>query len=147
MGLAGKCVIRSMHHSLKIALLCITLLVFGTQAAAQSRDCHAYRNGVFRIDDPESGTSTTITRKGGKQREVSGQDDILLKVKWIDDCTYTLTLEKVNGVAPSNNKGGRYDPRMVVTVEIYETHGSYYMQRSSVAGMGVVFTSKVSRIK
>jgi hypothetical protein len=125
----------------------LLLLLLTTALSAQTKDCKQFRNGVFRIDDKEKGTSNIITRKGGRQHEKMGDDEVTLKVVWLNDCTYTLELIKEKRGSASNSKSPSFDPTLVIKVEILETGEGFYMQRSTAALYNVEFTSRVTRIK
>ncbi len=114
---------------------------------AQPTNCKDFHNGTFRIDDAEYGTTTIITRKGGKQRERMGDKESTLKVVWISDCTYTLELIDRKDRAKQADTGGGFDPTIVIKVEILETGEDHYIQRSTAALYDLVYTSRVERVR
>lgn len=128
-------------------LILFPFLLIALLSSAQTKDCQRFRNGTFRIDDPETGTSTIITRKGAVQRERMGDSEARLKVVWLNDCTYTLELMTGKKSDKKNMKASGFDPTMVVKVEILETAADYYVQRATAALYDVVFESKVHKIK
>lgn len=128
-------------------LILFALLLIAQLSSAQPKDCQRYRTGTFRIDDPDTGTSTIITRKGAVQRERMGNNEIRLKVVWLNDCAYTLELLTGKKRDKKNMKESGFDPAMVVKVEILETAEDHYVQRATAAMYNVVFESKVFKIK
>jgi len=128
-------------------MLSLMLLSFAAAAQAQPTNCADFRNGVFRIDDEETGTTTMITRKGGKQRERMGDSSSTLKVVWLNDCTYTLELIDRKSRSKGADTGGGFDRTIVLKVEILETGTDHYIQRSTAALYDLVYTSRVDRVK
>lgn len=111
---------------MKYLLLLLTLTA-GLNSFAQP-DCKRFKNGKFKIVDPEVGTSY-IERKGSKQLEYGESSRLKLEfhVKWIDQCTYTLQLDRIL----ENPDGIEFPKDMVVTVEILSTTDNSYRQRST----------------
>lgn len=68
----------------------------GNEKSVGSRDCASVKNGRFRIEDREAGT-TIIERMGNTQIETIERMrlKLLFDVVWTDACTYTLQLRKV----------------------------------------------------
>lgn len=125
----------------------ILFLAMAWVCQAQPANCKEFHNGVFRIDDAEHGTTTIITRKGGKQRERMGDNETTLKVAWLNDCTYTLEPIKRKRVGKGAEPVGGFDPTIVIKVEILETGTDHYIQRSTAAIYDLVYTSRVDRVK
>lgn len=109
-------------------LIMSVLICFSTVTFAQTNECKKFRNGKFKIVDEEVGNSIII-RKGSKQIEYGEDSQVKLefKVKWIDDCTYTLELKKVL----ENPYNIELPVGMILTVEIIETKENSYLQRST----------------
>lgn len=128
-------------------LILLPFLLIATVSSAQPKDCQRFKNGTFRIDDPDTGTSTFITRKGAVQHERMGDSEARLKVVWLNDCTYTLELMTGKRSDRKNMKESGFDPAMVVKVEILETAEDHYVQRATAAAYDVVFESQVFKIK
>ncbi len=128
-------------------LILLHFLLSAIVSSAQTKDCKRFKNGTFRIDDPETGTSTIITRKGAVQHERMGDSEARLKVVWLNDCTYTLELMTGKKSDKKHMKESGFDRTMVVKVEILETAEDYYVQRATAALYDVVFESKVFKIK
>ena len=106
----------------------ILMLLQSSILSAQELDCKKFRNGKFKIESEQFGDSL-IERKGSKQIEY-GQDGkvkVQFKVKWIDDCTYTLQIKKVI----ENKDNIPFDKNMILTVEIIEVNEHSYRQRST----------------
>ena len=104
------------------------LIGISTTVYAQSKECSKFKNGKFLIEDPNYGNSQ-IVRKGSKQTEYgeSSQLKMKFKVEWLDECTYTLTPNKVI----KNPKNIEFPMEMVVRVEIIEVKENSYIQRST----------------
>lgn len=85
---------------------------------SQQLNCTSYKNGKFYIEDAEVGRSI-IERKGSVQYEYTGEGATKLKfkVKWINECSYTLTLVSVE----ENGAKKRVKDTPIVTVQIIET--------------------------
>ncbi len=96
------------------------------------------------IIDTETGNSI-IERKGSKQIEYGEGSGLKLKfkVKWIDDCTYTLELKKVL----ENQKKIELPEGMILTVEIIETKEKSYIQKSSSNLYDMVLKSELIKIE
>lgn len=117
-----------------------TLIFFftlSTSVFGQTMDCKKFKEGTFKTLPQDDAPETTIVRKGNIQKEKTkgkkGTSELI--VKWIDDCTYTLTptektLKKSPGL-PEN---------MVLTVTITEVREHSYMQTTTCN----VFDFKVS---
>ena len=99
------------------------LIFFSTYAHAQDLKCRDFKNGKFEIIDTETGNSI-IERKGSKQIEYGGRSDLKLefKVKWLNECTYTLELKKIiktkQGSYIQETSSNMYD--MVLKGEIFK---------------------------
>lgn len=125
----------------------ILFLAMAWVCHAQPTNCKDFHNGTFRIDDAEHGTTTIITRKGGKQRERLGDRETTLKVVWINDCTYTLEPLKTKSRKNTTDMDLGIDPSFVIKVEILETGADHYIQRSTAALYDLVYTSRVERVR
>lgn len=134
------------YHTMRV-MLSLILLLFASTVQAQPTNCRDFRNGVFRIDDVEYGTTTIITRKGGKQRERMGDSSSTLKVVWLNECTYTLEPMKTKSRAKRSESGGGVEPTIVIKVEIMEAGPDHYIQRSTAALYDLVYISRVERVK
>lgn len=103
--------------------LCISFTVFG-----QEMDCKKFKNGTFKLEDAQVGNSL-IERKGSKQIETAegGLVKFKFKVKWLNECTYTLELKKVLAYP----KDAPPVEDFILTVEIIEVKENSYIQKSS----------------
>jgi hypothetical protein len=128
---------------MKHPLFLLCLLIVAWSASAQTPSCWDFRNGTFIIVDAESGNSI-IERKGRKQTEYGEGSRLRLtfRVKWINDCTYTLNLKKV--IENPNNIN--LPEGLVVTVEILETKQHSYIQRSTSNLFDKVVVSELQRM-
>ena len=127
-------------------LYLILLLSFTSYAFSQTEetcDCQKFKNGTFIIEDGAS-EDYTIIRKGRKQIEIGESSGFkgVFKVKWIDDCTYTLRLKKII----KNPANEVYSKSMVVTVRIISCSGNTYVHESSVNGV-LRYTSTMVKVK
>lgn len=123
-------------------LVLLLTLTLGLNSFAQP-DCKSFKNGKFKIVDPEVGTSY-IERKGSKQLEYGESSKLRLEfqVKWIDQCTYTLKLDRIL----ENPDGIEFPKDMVVTVEILSTSDDSYRQRSTSDLYDISIETEVIRI-
>src|SRR5688572_16431082 len=100
-----------------------TMLVSNTND--QSMDCSKFRNGVFYIPATDKLTECRIDRKDKIQKESSADmsSTAIFKVKWLDDCTYTLTPTKktLKNLYPDQPKSAQ------LTVTITEVRENSYI--------------------
>jgi hypothetical protein len=111
--------------------LFLGLLLFVTfKSVGQNLDCKKFREGKFKIVDLMAGT-TIVERKGSKQTEyaVNSRMRLEFKVKWIDDCTYTLKLKKITE-NPDNVQWSRKVKKTKVIVKIVETKENSYVMKA-----------------
>lgn len=102
-----------MKNLLLLVLICLSTFSFG-----QENECEKFKNGKFKIVDTKVGNSI-IERKGSNQIEYGERSDLKLKfkVRWLNDCTYTLELKKVL----ENPNNIEFPEGMILTVKIIET--------------------------
>jgi hypothetical protein len=70
---------------------CLWIGIFSLNATAQNVNCKKFRNGTFKMD--YNGKKGIVKRNGDVQEEFlngSGTPTFSFKVKWLNDCTYTL---------------------------------------------------------
>jgi hypothetical protein len=117
-------------------------IVFFQGLLAQNLDCAAFRNGNFILEDLKNG-NTMISRSRNTQIETMEylQLKIEFKVKWLDDCTYTLKVKRVL----ENPRNIAVPTDMVVKVKILETTKDSYTQQSSSKGLDKTFTSVIKK--
>ena len=130
-----------MKHTLAafIFFTCLSSSLIG-----QSLNCKKFKNGTFKIPADSVAGETTIIRKGDKQTEtidkVDGSFEFI--VKWLDDCTYTLTpTEKTFRWYPTLPKNA------FLTVNIIEVKENSFLQTSSSNFDKKVQTFEVFKIK
>jgi len=73
----------------------ILLILVANTLLAQTNNCKAIHDGIFKTIHPD-GSETIIERYGNKQIETNPKikKPLKFKVKWIDDCNYTLEMRK-----------------------------------------------------
>lgn len=119
-------------------LLTATLYIAAT---AQSNDCKNFRTGKFKIT--ANGSTVIIDRTKETQTEtVDDGTKIILKIKWIDDCTYTLQFVRY----ASNPNNMPLDTEMILTVKITSTSKESYFQETTSDKFKEVFKSEVKKL-
>lgn len=119
-----------------LSLLCFCILV-----SAQGNDCKNFKTGRFKI--VADGSTVYIDRTKETQTEtVDDGTKLLLKIKWIDDCTYTLQFVKYF----SNPNNMPLDTEMILTVKITNTSKDSYFQETSSDKFKAVFKSEVKKL-
>lgn len=100
---------------------------------AQSINCEKFKNGKFR--STFEGRSIVIERSGTTQTEyltvLNGKTlktpmVMVLNVKWLNDCTYTLSL-----TAESLKKYPKFPKNAVITVKIINVNENSYTQSAT----------------
>jgi hypothetical protein len=111
----------------------------------QSLDCAKFRNGRFKITDANAGGVFVLDRRGDYQVEnnQSLKQTLKFKVTWLDDCTYTLKLDKVL----RNENNLPIPGNMIVTVKITSTTANSYTQESSSNLYTAIYKSEVVKIQ
>ncbi len=111
---------------------------------AQPFDCSKFKEGKFRTADHNVGSIIITERRGGYQTESNEALKLVIRfrVNWTDNCSYTLTLDKIirneNKIAiPSNTE---------VKVKIVETSRSSYIQESSSSITNGTARSEVTKL-
>ncbi|OSZ78452.1 hypothetical protein CAP35_09425 [Chitinophagaceae bacterium IBVUCB1] len=125
-------------------IVCIGFILTYTQHAnGQSKNCTQFKNGLFKLIDPEAGVSY-FKRNGRKQIEWTHTktDSSVLIVKWIDDCTYTLTPTK-----ETLKKAPAFPSNAMLTVHIIEVRDSSYLQVTTCNFNEMKITNEVICIK
>lgn len=121
------CIFLKKNKKMRNGIL-LLLLAISTAAFGQATDCKEFKNGKFKIADPELG-NFFVERKGSKQIEYSDRHPLKMefRVKWLNDCTYTLELKKVL----ENPENVELTEGLILTIEILETKEKSYVQRTS----------------
>ena len=126
-------------------LICLILFILSSSCLiGQEMDCKKFKEGTFKTIQGNGFPETTIRRKGNIQKEKTqgkkGTSE--LTVKWIDDCTYTLTpTEKTLKKSPTLPKN------MVLTVKITEVKEHSYIQTTSCNVFDLIMTFEIYKIK
>ena len=119
-----------MQNILFPLFLSLIFLFMLDTAVAQKYYCADFHVGKFRIKDQYG--DVIIERDKKHQTETNEKEGakLVLKINWINDCTYTLQLEKVL----KNDHHIAFPKEMVLTVEIEEIHGNSYVQVTRAKG-------------
>ncbi len=120
-----------------LAGLCLT-------ANAQQQDCKRFKNGNFKQTD-STGEVWMIERKSSKQIEYNDfyKMKLRFKVKWKDDCTYTLKLKKIL----ENPDNQPFPKGLVVTVNITDVKEKSYSQTATSSLTNKSLKSQVALIE
>ena len=118
------------------------LFVFTAIVYGQDKECSKFKDGKFKIIDNE--ITSIIERTGTKQIEYAeeGKVKFELKVKWLNECSYTL--EFVKFLENPNNI--QFPKGMILTTEIIETKENSYIQKSSSNLFDMVLESEMIKI-
>ena len=117
--------------------------IFSSVLKAQTLDCKKFRDGTFKIE--AQGVTTFIKRKGSKQSESiqSREGSSHFKVRWLDECTYTLTPTKKT----RKTFFSELPENAVLTIKITEVKENSYIQTSTANFSDMVLSSEVIRIE
>lgn len=121
------------------------LIGFGLSAKAQDMNCSEFHTGKFHVIYLDN-LETIIKRTATHQFEKDGKAKAKLKIHWVDDCTYTLTLVKANR-AYRKELGVNFKER-VLEVKITLINENSYIAESTFKGEnGPVYKSKIIKVK
>ena len=123
-----------------LALLTCTTVIAG----AQEPDCYPFKEGKFRINDSRAGGVIIAERKGGFQTETMEvlKAVVRFKINWKNDCSYTLTLDKVI----RNENKVPFPSDMVIHVKIVAVkNNSSYTQEASSSVANGSYRSEVTK--
>jgi hypothetical protein len=113
---------------------------------AQELNCFPFKEGKFRINDSRAGGIIIAERKAGYQTESMEvlKAVVRFKISWQNDCSYTLTLDKVI----RNENKVPFPAGMTVHVKIISssTNLSYTQEASSSVTNGS-YRSEVLKIQ
>jgi len=123
-------------------LLLILGLFVSARVQAQVNDCKRFRTGTFKMT--YYGKPTIIVRTETKQQQFfDGQKTpVEFTVKWLNDCTFTLTLIK-----------GQFDkvkaipPNATLTMQIVKTSKNSYTQVTTANFTGQSITGEIFKVK
>ena len=105
----------------KISLLVV--FIFCIAANLKAQDCTAYHKGYYRFTD-SAGTVILIDRQKNYQYQYDRLKKIRsqFRIKWIDDCTYTITQTSTNSKTERkfNNR------TMKITISLADGNNGYY---------------------
>lgn len=129
---------------MKNLILLFFFVTSSTCLFGQTMDCKKFKDGTFKTLPQDGAPVTTIVRKGDIQKEKTqgkrGSSELI--VKWIDDCTYTLTpTEKTLKKSPGLPKN------MILTVEITEVKEHSYMQTTTCNVFDFKLSFEIFKIK
>ena len=119
-------------------------IFLATASFGQTPTCSKFKDGKFKIAATSYSKEMYINRKGDKQKEsVEGEEGFTeYIVKWIDNCTYTLT-----PTAKTYLKFPKLPENAVLTVKIIEVKDHSYIQTSTANFADYAATSEVIKIK
>lgn len=82
---------------LKKLLFAVIVTVCVQPAFAQTPECYKFKEGKFKIADPNAGGIFITERKGNYQTESNEglKTTLKFRITWLDDCTYILKLETI----------------------------------------------------
>ncbi len=105
------------------------LLICANSIFAQS-NCTRFKEGKFKVTDPKTKKVCFITREGDTQTEKleEAEEAFTFDIKWLDDCTYTLT---TTASTLARNKNVKDTGTM--TVKIVKVKENSYVHRVTVA--------------
>lgn len=114
---------------MKSIVLILCLFTLGYTGSAQTT-CAQVREGKFKVTDPKTKKVCFITREGETQTEKleEAEDAFTFDIKWLDDCTYTLT---PTAATLARNKDVKDIGTM--TVKITQVKEDSYMHKVTVA--------------
>jgi hypothetical protein len=129
---------------MKPILFIVALIIQAQYLNAQSIDCSTARKGKFELNSPASGI-TIIIRTDSTQTEINEgfNYEAILKVKWVDSCTYELTGKKIIKGDPSYAS----KPGDILKVEILRIDGNKIFIRSSSNYSSVVLERMLTKLE
>ena len=95
----------------------ITLIIVGLNSYAQQNKCSQFKTGKFEFSEPKY-AEWQVTRTDSTQIELNTKTglEIYNSVKWVNDCEYLLTCDKVVNPTSANIVGEVYHVKMT---EVY----------------------------
>ena len=111
---------------MRLAFLMLFSFLLPIIGYAQKPSCVDFKTGYFQnIDSRDSSNFIKRTKDYQYEHEKSSGVKLKLKVTWIDECTYRLTLIKGNS---KWNKAAQVKDNPDLIVEIVQTGPDYYIQ-------------------
>lgn len=127
----------------KMFSILIFLFLMYLKSYSQKLDCQKFKNGTFKLINKEAKASY-IKRHEENQSEITdgNKDSTTYKVKWLNECTYTLTptekTHKIFSSLPANAE---------LTVTIIETKKGSYLQTTTSNFSDMKLTNEIITIK
>ena len=116
-------------YPLLVALIITTSSCLSTMPKSE---CKKYKTGKYeyRSKDPKNPFVIRIFRNDSIQTEISRNsgDTAILKVTWLDECTYKLTFIDVKNSMQGVKK--MFDKKNEITTTIVDGTNEYYIYRS-----------------
>ncbi|MFN8244431.1 MAG: hypothetical protein U0X40_10300 [Ferruginibacter sp.] len=125
-------------------LIALLFLCLPAMAYSQPTDCYKFREGRFRIEDTQAGVVTIAERRGGYQTESSEslKAVVRFRISWQDNCSYTLSLDKVI----RNENKINFPSNLIITVKILETNPDSYTQEINSSLTNSSYRVKVTKL-
>ena len=126
------------------SILFLLILCGSSFAFGQSLDCSKFKEGKFRIADTRAGAVIIADRRGDYQTESSEtlKAVVRFRISWQDNCSYTLTLDKVI----RNENKMNFPSNMTVSVKIIATADNSYTQEVTSSIINGTYRTEVTRI-
>lgn len=111
-------------------ILAIVVLFICTNSIFAQTNCAQFKEGKFKVTDAKTKKVCLITREGDTQTEKleEAEEAFTFDIKWLDDCTYTLT---PTASTLARNKNVKDIGTM--TVKIVKVKQDSYIHRVTVA--------------
>ncbi len=119
--------------SIQITLLLLLICQYSCNSINEKTICSKYKNGDFKYQIPskQSPTSVKIIRNDSLQTEIVGNtnDTSVLKVTWIDSCTYVLSYIKI--ISNEADSLSSFKKSITIKTSIVGGTDNYYLFESS----------------
>ncbi len=124
--------------------LLLLFLFFGSASFSQTPDCGKFREGKFRIADTRAGAVIIADRNNMYQTETSEalKAVVRFKISWQDNCSYTLSLDKVI----RNENKINFPANLQIKVKIIQTSANSYTQETSSSLNNVAYKVEVIKL-
>lgn len=122
-------------------ILSLFVILISLSTFAQEADCERFRTGKFKYEDPNFGV-IIVKRDKNTQVEIPavGNTEIHGSVKWVSECKYILTYQKIVNADVPELIGEK------IMIEIIENRGNKYTCRVTSAD-GFTGTLEVLKIE
>ena len=120
------------------------LAILASTAFGQAPDCNKFREGKFRIADTRAGVVTIADRNSMYQTESSEtlKAVVRFKISWQDDCSYTLTLDRVM----RNENKINFPSNLKIHVKIIKITTTGYIQETTSSIINGTYQVAVTKI-